>query len=154
MPTQTVPYSLWSSSRIRTPPPSTNNAVAATITLAAIRIDGGSRRNFDIRRSNGFGGVACSRCTRSATRESALRAGVTAVQRGVEDGRDDHDPAHKKEAEQQCRRDPERPVGARPRRDHPPEDQHVEQDDTGRAHAVEERAGHELLPTSVCVRYV
>src|SRR3954447_7259078 len=138
MPTQTVPYSVWSSSRIRTPPPSTNNAVAATITLAAIRMDGGSRRNFDIRRSNGFGGVACSLCTRSATRDSARRAGVTAVQRGVEDGRDDHDPPHEEEAEQQRRRDPERAVGARPGRDHPTEDQHVEQDDAGRAHSVEE----------------
>src|SRR3954468_18765044 len=101
MPTQTVPYSLWSSSRIRTPPPSTNNAVAATITLAAIRIDGGSRGNFDIRPSNGFAGVRASGVPPSVTHAPAPRAGVTAVQRRIEDGRDDHDPAHEKEAEQQ-----------------------------------------------------
>src|SRR6478735_3564339 len=57
MPTQMFGYSEWSSTLIRTPPPTTTRAVAVTITLAAIRIDGGSRRNFDIRRSIGLGRV-------------------------------------------------------------------------------------------------
>jgi hypothetical protein len=54
MPTQTLGYSEWSSRRIRIPPPTTTTAVAVTITLAASRTDGGSRKNFDIRRSIGF----------------------------------------------------------------------------------------------------
>jgi hypothetical protein len=50
-------------SLINTPPPTTMTAVAVTITLAAIRIDGGSRMNFDIRRSIGFAGATrASRC--------------------------------------------------------------------------------------------
>src|SRR6059036_1199085 len=55
MPTQMFGYSEWSSTLIRTPPPTTTRAVAVTITLAAMRIDGGSRRNLDIRRSTGLG---------------------------------------------------------------------------------------------------
>ena len=65
MPTQTLEYSEWSRTLINTPPPTTTTAVAVTITLAAVRIDGGSRRNFDIRRSTGFG--------RDATRASRSR---------------------------------------------------------------------------------
>src|SRR5215471_10018252 len=74
MPTQTLGYSEWSMSRISTPPPSTMRAVAVTITLAAIRIDGGSRRNFDIRRSIGFGRGASRafRPTRASRRWSSL----------------------------------------------------------------------------------
>src|SRR3954469_10346396 len=47
-------YSRWSSSLIRIPPPATTSDVADTITLAAIRIDGGSRMNFDMHRSTRF----------------------------------------------------------------------------------------------------
>src|SRR5215831_18112978 len=67
MPTQTLGYSDWSMSLISTPPPTTMRAVAVTITLAAIRIDGGSRRNFDIRRSIGFarGATRVGRCCSS-----------------------------------------------------------------------------------------
>jgi hypothetical protein len=54
MPTQMLEYSEWSRTRINTPLPTTTTAVAVTITLAAVRMDGGSRRNFDIRRSTGF----------------------------------------------------------------------------------------------------
>ncbi|HUK95906.1 MAG TPA: hypothetical protein VLU96_12760 [Gaiellaceae bacterium] len=54
IPTQTLEYSLWSNSRIRTPLPATIIAVATTMTLAAVRTDGGSLRNFDVRRSIGF----------------------------------------------------------------------------------------------------
>jgi len=38
-----------------TPPTTTTIAVAVTMTLAAVRTEGGSRRNRDIRRSIGFG---------------------------------------------------------------------------------------------------
>src|SRR3954465_10880841 len=98
MPTQTVPYSLWSSSRISTPPPSTNSAVAATITLAAIRIEGGSRRNLDNPRSNGLGGASRILCPRSP-------ASAPVVHRGVEHGRNDHEPPDQEEAEEQRCRD-------------------------------------------------
>ena len=40
---------------MRTPPTTVISSVAVTITLAAIRTDGGSRRKRDIRRSMGFG---------------------------------------------------------------------------------------------------
>src|SRR5690348_5821226 len=55
MPTQMFGYSEWSSTLIRTPPPTTTRAVAVTITLAAMRIDGGWRRKSDIRRSTRLG---------------------------------------------------------------------------------------------------
>ena len=44
-------YSWWSSTRIRTPPKTTTAAVVVTITLAAVRTEGGLRRNRDVLRS-------------------------------------------------------------------------------------------------------
>ena len=54
MPSQTELYSEWSKTRISTPPATTMNEVAVTITLAASRTDGGSRMNFVMRRSIRF----------------------------------------------------------------------------------------------------
>jgi hypothetical protein len=56
-PPKIVAYSSWSRKRIRRPPTTTTVAVAVTMTLAAVRTEGGSRRNRDIRRSTGFGGA-------------------------------------------------------------------------------------------------
>src|SRR6516162_4048368 len=55
MPTQTSAYSEWSKKRIATPPATTTIAVAVTITLAAVRTEGGRRRKLFIRRSTRFG---------------------------------------------------------------------------------------------------
>src|SRR6476646_2816031 len=54
MPSQMLEYSWWSRPLMSASAPTTTSAVAVTITLAAVRIEGGSRRNFDIRRSMGF----------------------------------------------------------------------------------------------------
>ena len=62
MPTQMFGYSAWSSTRIRIPPATTTTAVAVTMTRAAIRTEGGSRRKRDMLRSIGFG-----RATRGMT---------------------------------------------------------------------------------------
>src|SRR3954451_5375909 len=56
MATQMFGYSEWSKTRISTPEATTTSAVAVTITPAASLTDGGSRRNFVMRRSIGFGG--------------------------------------------------------------------------------------------------
>ena len=52
IPTHTFVYSRWSKTLIRTPERTTTLAVARTMVPAAPRTDGGSRRNFVIRRSS------------------------------------------------------------------------------------------------------
>src|SRR5436190_126944 len=59
------------------PPPTTTSVVAVTMTLAAMRIEGGSRKNFDMRRSIRFGGRGAFR-TFSPTSPSCRRVLVTA----------------------------------------------------------------------------
>src|SRR5438046_2671023 len=48
-------YSSGSRTRISAPPPTTTTVVAVTMTLAAVRTEGGSRRKRDMRRSTRFG---------------------------------------------------------------------------------------------------
>src|SRR5947208_7412045 len=68
MPRQMSGYSWWSKMRIRSPATATTTMVAVTMTLAAMRTDGGCRMNFDMRRSIGFRrGIA------SAPRRAAAR---------------------------------------------------------------------------------
>src|SRR5215831_6308418 len=142
MPTQTFAYSLWSKTHIAMPLPTTINAVAVTITLAAMRIEGGERRNFDMRRSKrlcGSGALrtvwpAVSRCRRVLVIVVPPEAGARALRSRRRSWRD-HRPDEPEDREEDP--DDEHHPVALPEGHHPERDQQDE---------IEERAESDSPP--------
>src|SRR5262245_38298046 len=85
-------YSSWSTSRMRIPPRTTTAAVAATMTPAADRTEGGSRRKRDIRRSIRLGRGTRGTFPLVATRRHRRDHRTDDPEERQEDAGDEHHP--------------------------------------------------------------